>query len=148
MTSYAPEFLCRRLVENSRDAIIFADQEGLIRLWNKGAEDIFGFPAAEILGRSLDLIIPENLRARHNEGYRRVMAEGSSKYARDLLAVPALRRDGSRISVEFTIIPIKGEEGGMLGIGAIIREVTARWQREKEMRARLAALEAQVQQGK
>ena len=148
MTSYAPEFLCRRLVENSRDAIIFADQEGLIRLWNKGAEDIFGFPAAEALGRSLDLIIPENLRARHNEGYRRVMAEGSSKYARDLLAVPALRRDGARISVEFTIIPIKGEEGGMLGIGAIIREVTARWQREKEMRARLAALEAQVQQGK
>ncbi|MDD2902788.1 MAG: PAS domain S-box protein [Syntrophales bacterium] len=141
-------WLCRRLVEDSLDAVIFADEEGIIRLWNKGAEEIFGYPAPEALGRSLDLIIPENLRARHKEGYRRVMAAGSSKYARDLLAVPALRRDGSRLSVEFTIIPVKGEQGEILGIGAIIREVTARWQQDKEMRARLAALEAQVRQEK
>ena len=114
-------WLCRRLVEDSRDAVIFADQDGLIRLWNKGAEEMFGFPAAEALGRSLDFIIPENLRARHGEGYRRVMATGGTKYAQDLLAVPALRRDGSRISVEFTIVLVRGEEGEILGTGAIIR---------------------------
>lgn len=142
------EWLCRRLVEDSLDAVIFADQEGIIRLWNRGAEAMFGFPAAEALGRSLDLIIPENLRARHNEGYRRVMDSGNTKYAQDLLAVPALRQDGSRISVEFTIIPVRGEKKEIIGVGAIIREVTARWQREKGMRERLAVLEAQVSQEK
>jgi len=148
------QWLCRRLVEDSGDAVIFADQEGIIRLWNRGAEAIFGFPAAEALGWSLEIIIPENLRARHTEGYRRVMASGRSQYAQDLLAVPALRRDGSRVSVEFTIVLVRGEggEGGeageILGAGAIIREVTARWQREKEMRQRLAALDAELDQVK
>ena len=142
------DWLCRRLVEDSRDAIVFADREGIIRLWNKGAEEMFGFPAPEALGRSLDIIIPENLRDRHGEGYRRVMASGSTKYAQELLAVPALRRNGSRISVEFTIVLVRGEKGEVLGAGAVIREVTARRQREKEMRERLAALEAEVNKAK
>ena len=84
------DWLCRRLVTESRDAIIFADQEGVIRLWNAGAEAMFGYRAAEMEGRSLDRIIPEVLRARHNEGYRRVMAEGQSRYAAELLAVPGI----------------------------------------------------------
>jgi PAS domain S-box-containing protein len=142
------DWLCRRIVEDSRDAIIFADREGIIHLWNQGAEAMFGFPAADALGQSLDMIIPENLRARHGEGYRRVMASGSTKYAQDLLAVPALRKDGSRISVEFTITLIRGEKDEILGTGAVIREVTARWQQDKKMRERLAALEAEVKKGK
>jgi len=142
------DLLCRRLVEDSGDAVIFADRQGMIRLWNQGAEEIFGFPAAEALGEPLDLIIPENLRQRHGDGYRRVMAEGATKYARDLLAVPALRRDGSRISVEFTIVLVRDEEGKVQGAGAIIREVTSRWQREKTMRERLAALEAELSRAK
>ena len=144
MPPYTPEWLCRQIVENSQDAIIFADGEGLIRLWNAGAEAVFGYPAAEALGRSLDLIIPENLRARHQEGYRRVMAAGATKYARDLLAVPGLRRDGGRISLEFTIVLVRDEAGALLGTAAIIREVTARWQREQELKKRLAALEARL----
>jgi len=145
MPPYTPEWLCRQIVENSQDAIIFADGEGLIRLWNAGAEAVFGYPAAEALGRSLDLIIPENLRARHQEGYRRVMAAGATKYARDLLAVPGLRRDGGRISLEFTIVLVRDEAGALLGTAAIIREVTARWQREQELKKRLAALEARLE---
>jgi len=137
-------WLCRRLVEDSRDAIIFADQDGLIRVWNRGAVEMFGFPVTEALGRPLDIIIPENLRARHGEGYRRVMAGGGTKYAQDLLAVPALRRDGSRISVEFTIVLVQSEAGEVLGAGAIIREVTARREREKALRERLAALEEEL----
>jgi PAS domain S-box-containing protein len=148
MTDHAPTDLYRSLVEESRDAIIFADQEGIIRLWNRGAAAIFGFAAKEALGQPLEIIIPENLRARHNEGYRRVMAGGETKYAQDLLAVPALRRDGSRVSVEFTIIPVHSETGEILGVGAIIREVTLRWQREKETRQRLAALEAELEKVK
>jgi PAS domain S-box-containing protein len=134
------DWLCRRLVAESRDAIIFADQDGLIRLWNAGAEAMFGYQAAEMEGQSLDRIIPEGLRARHNEGFRRVMASGESRYAADLLAVPGLKKDGSRISLEFTITLIKDDEGQVLGAAAIMRDVTSRWQREREMKKRLAAL--------
>jgi PAS domain S-box-containing protein len=148
MPSYPPEYLCRSIVADSRDAIIFADREGIIRLWNRGAEEMFGFPAAAALGQSLEIIIPENLRARHSEGYRRVMASGDTKYAQDLLAVPARRRDGTRLSVEFTVVLVRGEKGEILGTGAIIREVTARWQRDKKLRERLAALEAELEKVK
>ena len=141
------DWLCRRIVAESRDAIIFVGKEGLIRLWNIGAEAMFGYRAAEMEGQSLDRIIPEALRARHNEGFRRVMAKGESRYAADLLAVPGLKEDGSRISLEFTITLIKNDAGEVLGAAAIIRDVTARWERERELKKRLAALEAGLQQG-
>jgi PAS domain S-box-containing protein len=139
--------LCRRLVEESRDAIIFTDRDGLIRLWNAGAEAMFGYRAVEMEGQSLDRIIPEGLRARHNEGFRRVMASGESRYAADLLAVPGLRKDGARISLEFTITLIQDDNGQVLGAAAIMRDVTRRWQREQELKKRLAALEAGGEQG-
>lgn len=96
-------WLCRRIVEDTPDAIIFADADGVVRLWNAGAEAIFGYTAAEMLGEPLDRIIPEPLRARHNEGYRRVMVAGATQYARELLAVPGLRKDGTRVSMEFSL---------------------------------------------
>jgi PAS domain S-box-containing protein len=136
------DWLCRRLVMESRDAIIFADRQGLIRLWNAGAEAMFGYRAAEVEGRNLDLIIPENLRTRHHQGYQRVMAAGHSRYAAELLAVPALRKDGGRISLEFTITLIKDDRGEVLGAAAILRDVTARWQRDQELKKRLAELES------
>ena len=92
------EQLTGAIVAASSDAIMFADREGIIRLWNSGAEKMFGFSAAEALGQSLDLIIPENLRGRHWDGYGRVMESGSSRYSTDLLSTPALRKDGTRIS--------------------------------------------------
>jgi len=141
------DWLCRRIVEHSQDAIIFADAEGVIRLWNAGAAAIFGYPEAEALGQSVNLIIPENLRARHEEGYRRVMAAGETKYGRELLAVPGLRKDGARLSLEFTIVLVRGQGGVLLGAAAIIRELTARWQRQQELRRRLAALEEAAGEG-
>ncbi len=142
--SLAPEWLCRRIVEESGDAVIFADREGVIRLWNRGAAEMFGFKANEALGRGLEIIIPENLRARHQEGYRRVMATGVTKYGKELLAVPGLRKDGSRNSLEFTIGLIRNENGELLGTAAIIRDVTRRWEKDKELKKRLAALEEQL----
>ena len=136
------DWLCRRLVAESRDAIIFADKEGLVRLWNAGAEAMFGYRAAEMEGQSLDRIIPEALRARHNEGFRRVMAKGESRYAAGLLAVPGLRQDGTRISLEFTITLIKDDTGEVLGAAAILRDVTIRWQRDQELKKRLAGLQS------
>ena len=141
--TYSQDWLCRRIVTESRDAIIFADKDGLIRLWNPGAVAMFGYRADDMEGRSLDLIIPEALRARHNEGFRRAMAAGASRYAAELLAVPGLRKDGVRISLEFTITLIKDDEGEVLGAAAIIRDVSRRWQRDQELKKRLAALAGQ-----
>jgi PAS domain S-box-containing protein len=141
-------WLCQQIVDHVQDAVIFADRDGVIRLWNAGAEAMFGYTAAEALGRSLDLIIPERQRERHWEGYRRVMATGVTKYTGDqMLAVPGVRKDGSRISLEFRIVPVRDATGAMLGIGAVMRDVTARWQRERELRERLAALEAKAAGG-
>jgi PAS domain S-box-containing protein len=141
MATYPHEWLCQHIVDTAQDAIIFADREGIIRLWNVGAETLFGYPAAEALGHSLDLIIPDRLRARHWEGYRRVIATGITRYDRRLLAVPALRKDGRQISVEFTVVMVHEPPGEVLGIAAVLRDVTELWQRDKAMQARLAAFE-------
>jgi PAS domain S-box-containing protein len=139
-------WLLRKIVEESPIAILFADREGKIRLWNGGAEALFGFPAEEALGQSLDLIIPERQRARHWEGWEKVMATGVTRYGREVLAVPATRKDGSRISIEFNILLLRAASGEILGAAALIQDVTARWQREKEMKAHLAALEARAKE--
>jgi len=140
-------WLYQRIVEDSPIAILFADQEGKIRFWNKGAQSMFGYGAEEALGESLDLIVPEKQRPRHWEGWTRVMASGVTKYGREPLAVPAMKKDGSRISIEFNIILLRAPTGELLGAAAMIQDVTARWQQQKEMRARLAALEAKSAQG-
>jgi len=145
MTERTPEQLFRQIVEGAQDAIIFADTEGRIRLWNAGAEAIFGYRADEALGQSLDLIIPEKLRARHWAGYHEVMRTGVTRYGRELLAVPGLRKDGARISLEFSITLLRDETGTVLGAAAVLRDVTARWQQEKALKERLAALEARLE---
>ncbi|MBJ6749178.1 PAS domain-containing protein [Geomonas anaerohicana] len=133
--------LYRQLVQNCNDAIIFSDREGLIRLWNKGAEEMLGFSAEEALGQSLDIFIPENQRPRHWEGYYRVMETGTTRYATELLAAPALKKDGTRISTEFSMTIIRDAEGKVAGTVAVMRDVSVRWQKEKTLRARLAELE-------
>jgi len=134
----------KQLVNNSPDAILVADREGIISFWNAGAEQIFGHSSADAVGQSLDLIIPENLRGRHWEGYRRVMLSGETKYTTGLLSSPGVRKDGSRVSLEFGMILLRDESGRMQGCASIMRDVTERWQREKEMRARLTACEARL----
>ena len=136
--------LFRRIVESSPEAVVFSDRDGIIRTWNGGAEAIFGYGAREAVGESLDIIVPEKLRERHWEGYFRVMKTGATNYGKDLLAVPGIRKDGSRVSLEFSVALIRDGEGALMGISAVMRDVTARWQKEKEMKERLAALEAQT----
>ena len=136
------EWLYRRIVEESQIGILYADREGLIRLWNAGAEAMFGFRAEEVLGKSMDLIIPERQRPRHWEGWARVMETGVTRYGREVLAVPAMRKDGSRISIEFNILLLRASTGEILGAAATIQDVTERWRQQKELKSRLAALEA------
>ncbi|GJE42523.1 PAS domain-containing protein [Methylobacterium soli] len=124
----------------SADAVIASDSDGIIRIWNPGATRIFGFTEEEALGQSLDIITPERLRARHWDGYRKTMATGQSRYGEGaLLSVPGIRKDGQSISLEFTIVPLRDEEGSMTGIVAVMRDVTARFAEVKALRAQLAA---------
>ena len=133
--------LAEQIVRENSDAIMFADHEGAIRLWNKGAEAMFGYSAAEAEGNSLDLIIPENLRGRHWDGYHKVMASGETRYGTGLLSAPGIRKDGTRLSLEFSMVIVRGEDGAVLGTGAIIRDITARFLKEKAMKERLKVLE-------
>ena len=128
------------LLASAGDAIIAADEHGLIQFWNPGAERIFGFSAAEAIGQSLDLIIPERLRDRHWQGYRQVMRTGQSRYGQgDVLAVPGMRKDGTRLSLEFTIVPLRSDDGSLKGMGALLRDVTARFEELQGLRKKVAA---------
>lgn len=122
------------------DAVIVADHAGIIRFWNDGAARLFGFAREEAIGQSLDIIIPESLRARHWSGFDNTMKTGQSRYgAGDVLAVPGLRKDGSRVSLEFTVMPLHDKAGRMVGIAATLRDVTKRFEEVKMLRAKLAA---------
>lgn len=136
-----PDELFRWIVEAMPEAVVYSDCEGVVRLWNRGAEMIFGYREEDVLGRTLDLIIPERWRARHWEGYRRVMRTGVTRYGREVLAVPASRSDGTRISIEFSIILPRDRDGQVLGAVAIVRDVTKRWEEQQALRKRLAVLE-------
>lgn len=138
--------LARSLLEAQGDAILAVDQKGDITFWSPGAERIFGFSRAEALGRPLHLIIPETLRARHDEGFHKTMATGETRYgAGDLLAVPAMTRDGRRISIEFSIILLRDETGALEGMAAILRDVTRQFEESRALRKRIAELEAKLQ---
>jgi PAS domain S-box-containing protein len=136
-----------RIVQNAADAIIVADASGKIRLWNAGAERLFGFSAAEALAQSLDIIIPEAQRKRHWDGYQQVMRTGATKYGTQLLRVPAIRKDGSRLSIAFTVGLLKDAAGSVEGIFAVMRDDTQRWETEKELRKRVAELEGGAPRG-
>ncbi len=129
----------RTLVREAPDAIIYADAGGLVVFWTDAAERIFGFSEAEAVGKSLDIIIPETLRQRHWDGYAATMRTGKTRYgAGDVLAVPALRKGGARISIEFTIVPFADRTGRILGIAAILRDVTKQFEEMKALRKELA----------
>jgi PAS domain S-box-containing protein len=122
------------------DAIIAADREGIIHFWNSGAGRLFGYSPDEAISRSLDFIIPERLRQRHWDGYRRVMETGKSRYGEsDVLSVPAVRKDGTIISVEFTVVPLQNA-GRMIGMVAIMRDVTSRFNEMRALKRKLAEL--------
>ena len=129
-----------RVVSEAPDGVVILDREGVIRYWNRGAERIFGRTGSEMIGSALDVIIPTRLRQRHWDRFRAAMARGSTKYGEDdLLAVPAIAADGRTVSIEFSIVLV-GNAGGDIGhVGAIIRDVTARWDAERETRRRLEA---------
>lgn len=142
ISTMKPEEIGLAILGSASDAVVASDRAGNIILWNPGAERIFGFAEDEALGQSLDIIIPEPFRARHWEGYNETAASGQSRYgAGDMLAVPGLKKDGSRISIEFTIVLIKGKTGEVEAMVSVIRDVSKNFQAMKELKKKVADLE-------
>ena len=131
----------QQLVEVIGDAIVVADASGVIDLWNSAAERLFGLTQAEALGNSLDLIIPERLRARHWAGFGKTMATGETRYSHDVLRVPAVHKDGRALSIAFTVGLLYGPQREVTGIAAVIRDETSRYAEERNLHKRLAELE-------
>jgi PAS domain S-box-containing protein len=131
--------VAKAVLSTNSDAIIAADKEGNIRFWNPGAERIFGHASGAAIGQSLDIIIPERLRKRHWDGYHRVIAGGESRYGQgDILAVPGIKKDGSPVSLEFTIVPLQNGAGELTGLVAIMRDVTRRFEEVRALKQKLA----------
>ncbi len=133
--------LSERIIQHAADAIVVASPDGKITLWNPAAERLFGFAAAEAVGKSLDLIVPERHRARHWAGYNEVMRTGTTHYGSQVLRVPAIRKDGSQVSVAFTVGLLKESDGRVEAIFAILRDDSERWNTEKALRQKVAGLE-------
>ena len=135
------------LVMGMGDAVVVSDASGVITVWNAAAERMFGFTESEALGQSLDIIVPERLRKRHWDGYDKTMQTGVTKYGTDLLKVPAAHKDGRAMSIAFTVAMLNSADGKPAAIAAVIRDETSRFNEERDLRRRLAELEAQVVAG-
>ncbi len=133
-----------QLVTAVGDGIIASDANGDIILWNPGAVRMFGYTEAEALGRQLDIITPERLRKRHWDGYHKSMETGTTKYGNDLLRVPATHKDGSAMSIAFTVAMLFDDAHKVTACVAVIRDETARFNDDRALRKRLAELEARV----
>ncbi len=126
------------------DAVVVCNAQGEVTLWNAAAERMFGFSAAEAMGQSMDIIIPERLRQRHWDGYHKTMATGVTRYGNDVLRVPAVNKAGQAMSIAFTVAMLYTPEGKVDAIVAIIRDESSRFKEERALRTRLAELEAQL----
>jgi len=124
----------QQVVEALGDAVVICDRDGVIRFWNAAAQHLFGFTKTDALGKSLDLIIPERLRQRHWAGYDKAMATGETSPGRDLLRVPAVHKNGRRLSISFTVGLLLGPEGKVTGIAAVIRDDSDHFDQVQELR--------------
>ncbi|MDO8298141.1 PAS domain S-box protein [Lacisediminimonas sp.] len=134
----------RQLVEAVGDAVMAADASGAITLWNPACERMFGFTEADALGKSLDLIIPQPQQKRHWDGYHKTMETGITRYGHDVLRVPAVHKDGHRLSIAFTVAMLHTADGKVSSIVAVVRDESARFAEDRELRKRLAELESQL----
>lgn len=133
--------LCDAILMQAADAIIFADCDGLIRLWNRGAELLFGFPAVEVVGSSLDVIIPERFRRAHWDGFRRAVTSGHTRHGNSVRTTRAVHKTGRKLYVDLSFGLVKDDSGSVVGSVAVGRDGSVRYSAEKALRERLAALE-------
>jgi PAS domain S-box-containing protein len=143
----SPQIDPAALVDTIGDAVIVSDVQGRVVLWNPAAERLFGWTAAEALGQRMDMIIPERLRQRHWEGYDKSMATGQTRYAHDVLRVPAVDKSGRSMSIAFTVFMLFGPDGKVSACGSVIRDETDRFAQDRALRKRVSELEARLGAG-
>jgi PAS domain S-box-containing protein len=134
----------KALIEGIGDAVMVCDAKGAITLWNPACERLFGHTETEVLGQSMDMIIPERLRKRHWEGYDKTMASGITKYGHDVLRVPAVDKQGRSLSIAFTVAMLYAPDGKVSAIAAVIRDETSRFNDERALKKRVAELEVKL----
>ena len=145
-TNAALNDLCTKIVEAATEAVIFADREGRIRLWNRGAELLFGYAAADAVGQRLDIIVPEKFRRAHWEAFDRSVESGRTKHVDRVLTTRSMHKNGARLYVDLSFGLVKDAQGTVLGAFAVGRDCTERYLAETNAKARLAAAEAQLAQ--
>jgi len=117
-------------------SLILADREGRIVAWNQASTSLFGFAASEVLGQSLDVIIPEHLRDAHWKGFDRSLASGETRYAGRVMTTRAVHKDGRKLYVDFSFSMLKDAQGQVTGALAAGRDGTERFLAERARRAR------------
>lgn len=127
--------LCERLVTQMHEAVIVVDCDEIIRLWNPGAEKIFGYRADEILGRNLDLIVPERLRQAHSTGFRKAVETGHTKYGGKVMTTRSMHKNGNKIYVDLSFALLRDDAGRVTGVSAVARDCTASYLAAQAARA-------------
>ncbi|WP_428852722.1 PAS domain-containing protein [Imbroritus primus] len=130
------------IVAQTSDAIIATDRGGVIRVWNAGAERLFGHRQSEMLGGSLDVIIPETLRKAHWIGFDRAVVSGQMKYSGEVMTTRSMHKDGRKLYIDMSFNLLRDASDQVVGVLAIARDCTARYEAERAMRMRLRELEA------
>ena len=113
--------LFEAVVEQAPDVMIYADRAGAIRIWNRAAEAMFGYAAAEVIGKNLDLIIPERLRSAHWAGFAKAVESGQARLGNQVLTTRSVHKDGSRLYLDLSFGLVKDEDGNVTGALAIGR---------------------------
>jgi PAS domain S-box-containing protein len=127
-----PSKLAERILDQAADAVIATDRSGAITRWNRASTALFGFSAEEALGQSVDMIIPEHLRAPHWSGFDAAMAKGATRLQGRATLTRALHKSGRRLYIEMSFALVKGErESDLLGAVTVARDVTERVERER-----------------
>jgi|SRR5690606_6598694 len=126
--------LAEWIIQQSADALIYADRSGKIRRWNSAASQLFGFEAEDAMGASLDIIIPEHLQAAHWAGFEAAMASGQTRLDGRPTLTRAMHKTGRKLYVEMTFAVVKDDTGAAVGSVAMARDVTERVEKEKAAR--------------
>ena len=132
--------LSNDILQSMPEALIVADLQGIIQRWNPGAENVFGFTAAQAVGQSLDLIIPERMRKAHWEGFNKAIERGGTLPGRTSAITRAIHKSGDPFYVDMSFAMVKDQAGKLIGAMAVARDATKRFQEEKELRRQLAEL--------
>ena len=131
MTTTVTFSLAESILDGIADAVIYADQKGIIRRWNLAAAALFGYATNVSLGSSLDLIVPEHLRAAHWNGFETAMKNGAMKLQGRPTLTRAMHRSGRKIYIEMTFALVKEQGGALCGAVAVARDVTERVEQER-----------------